>query len=96
VCEPRLLQDPAFARRALALLGHVTGDLARSPLRGRREPAVRTLRQALGYGWSVAVAALPGEGLAAFTSLENDPGPGRGMDRAEDRKKSRLKRLLEP
>lgn len=96
VCEPRLLQDPAFARRALALLGHVTADLARSPLPGRREPAVRTLRQALGYAWSVAVAALPGEGLAAFAGLEDDPDTDVAWIVRENRKKSRLKRLLEP
>ena len=35
---------------------------------------MRTLRQALGYCWSVAVAADPESGLAAFRALdESDP-----------------------
>jgi hypothetical protein len=96
VCEPRLLRDPAFARRALALVDRVTADLARSPLSGRRDQSVRTLRQALGYGWSVAVAALPGEGLAAFAGLDRHSDPDVAWIVRENGKKHRLKRLLEP
>ena len=95
VCEPRLLRDPAFGRRALALLDAVTADLARSPLPERRSAPMRTLRQALGYAWSVAIAALPDDGLAAFHHLEAHPDPDMAWIVRENRKKTRLKRLLE-
>ena len=95
VCEPRLLREPTFARRALELLARVTVDFAGSPLADRRAPAVRTLRQALGYGWSVAVAALPSEGLPMFARLEAVDDPDVEWIVRENRKKNRLKRLLE-
>ena len=95
VAEPRLLRDPDFARRALALLDSVTVDLARSPLVQRRQPPVRTLRQALGYAWSVAVAALPAEGIAAFARLEADTDADVAWIVRENRKKNRLKPLLD-
>jgi hypothetical protein len=94
VCEPRLLRDPVFARRALAILERVTADLAASPSGDRRSPGVRTLRQALGYGWSVVVAALPADGLTAFGLLEASGDPDVAWVVRENRKKARLKRLL--
>ena len=95
VCEPRLLGNPAFAQRALVLVDAVTADLARSPLATRRETAVRTLRQALGYAWSVAIAAVPDDELAAFARLEADDDPDIAWIVRENRKKARLKRLLD-
>lgn len=94
VCEPRLLKAPAFARRALVLLGRITDALAGRPAGTRRDPEVRTLRQALGYGWSVAVAALPDEGLPAFARLRASPDPDAAWIVRENLKKARLKRLL--
>jgi hypothetical protein len=94
VCEPRLLRDPAFARRALVLLERVTESLAALPVGERRSPGFRTLRQALGYGWSVVVAALPGPGLAAFGLLEAQDDPDIAWIVRENRKKARLDRLL--
>lgn len=70
VCEPRLLKDRAFAGRALELVDHVTADLVALPGPERRNASVRTLRQALGYCWSVAIAADPVAGLALFRRLE--------------------------
>jgi hypothetical protein len=90
-----LLRNPTFALRALELLAVVTVDFVRSPPVDRRAAAVRTLRQALGYGWSVAVAALPGEGLAMFARLEASDDPDVAWIVRENRKKNRLKRLLE-
>lgn len=95
VCEPRLLRDPAYARRALALLDVVTTGLAKLPLPERRDSAMRTLRQALGYAWSVAIAALPDDGLAAFQRLEAHPDPDVTWIVRENRKKARLKRLVQ-
>ena len=98
VCEPRLLAGERFARQALALVERVTDDLARRLPDERRRPPVRTLRQSLGYGWSVVVAALPSEGLPAFHRLEARPA-GTDPDLAwivrENGKKKRLQRLLQ-
>lgn len=62
-CEPRLLDTPSAAAHAVALLDRVTGRLAALPADRRRDADVRTLRQALGYCWSVAVAADPSAGF---------------------------------
>jgi hypothetical protein len=96
VCEPRLLKRDSYARRALRLLEHVTADLARFPTGERRDRPVRTLRQALGYGWSVAIAASPTDGLPLFTKLEMSEDPDVAWIVRENLKKARLKRLLEP
>jgi HEAT repeats len=94
VCEPRLLRDPSFARRALALLERTTSDLAASPATDRRSTDLRTLRQALGYGWSVAIAALPDDGLVAFERLKGSDDGDVGWIVRENKKKARLRRLL--
>jgi hypothetical protein len=63
ICEPRLVVDPDTARQALDVLDLVTQSLADRPATQRRAEDVRTLRQALGYCWSVAVAAAPEAGF---------------------------------
>lgn len=63
ICEPRLLADPETAHQALEVLDAVTADLVSRPASQRRAEAVRTLRQALGYCWSVATAASPEDGF---------------------------------
>jgi hypothetical protein len=95
VAEPRLIADPSRARRALLLLDLVTADLARIPIQERRAPPTRTLRQALGYAWSVVIAALPDEGLSAFRRLQASPDPDIQWIVRENLKKARLRKLLE-
>jgi hypothetical protein len=74
VCEPRLLRTPASAAVAVHVCQRATDLLALRPAGTRRDGDVRTLRQALGYCWSVAVAADPGPGLEAFHALDvTDP-----------------------
>ena len=60
LCEPILLSDPIHAREVLFILDHITTGILNSS--SRKAEDFRILRQALGYGWSVAVAALPQEG----------------------------------
>jgi hypothetical protein len=55
VCEPRLLRDPGMVVRVVAILDRLTCAVRNAP--DPRATDVRVLRQALGYGWSVAVAA---------------------------------------
>jgi hypothetical protein len=93
VCEPRLLRPPAMAALAVDVCRRATAALAAVPEERRRDPAVRTLRQGLGYCWSVAVAADPEPGLGAFAAL--DPAdPDVAWIIRENRKKARLARLL--
>jgi hypothetical protein len=72
-CEPRLLTEPDHAREVLELLELVTAGLP--AVDNRRRDEFRTLRQALGYAWSVAIVALPEEGKALFEHLlaSDDP-----------------------
>jgi hypothetical protein len=89
VCEPRLLRDPGAAAGALDLLDAATASLA-----GRHFPAdeSRVLRQALGYCWSVAVAALPAEGFARLERLAGSDDPDVRWLLNENLSKARLTR----
>ncbi len=91
-CEPRLLRDPAVVRRVLALLDTITSTLPGAP--DRRTDECRTLRQALGYCWSVAVAADPVDGLPAFERLGRSRDPDVGWVVRENLKKARLLKVL--
>lgn len=57
MCEPILLTGRDDAVRILDILDTITASLLDET--DRRAEAFRILRQALGYGWSVAVAAQP-------------------------------------
>lgn len=93
ICEPRLLADPVTAAAALAACRTATAHLLAIPATRRREPGVRTLRQALGYCWSVAVAGSPEVGLPEFLALGCDD-PDVAWVVRENRRKQRLVRLL--
>jgi hypothetical protein len=96
VCEPRLLREPdtGAAAYALGLCQRVTDTLAARPAGERRDTGVRALRQALGYCWSVAVAADPAHGLPRFRALEHHSDPDARWVARENAKKTRLARLL--
>jgi hypothetical protein len=64
ICEPRLLRAAAAVGAALRILDGATRSLA-AATRPRGEPG-RVLGAALGYGWSVAIAASPAAVLPAF------------------------------
>jgi hypothetical protein len=94
VCEPRLLRTSEAAGTAIQACDRVTRSLAARPPEERREPGVRALRQGLGYCWSVAVAADATRGLPRFRALSACPDPDVAWVVRENRKKSRLARLL--
>ena len=94
ICEPRLLSSPEVARVAVDTCERVTASLAARPLEQRREPSVRTLRQALGYCWSVAVAADPARGLPRFLALSGSTDPDVAWIMYNNRGKARLATLL--
>jgi hypothetical protein len=94
ICEPRLLRDPEPAGHAIAVCDKVTAALLARPVAERKGADCRTLRKALGYCWSVAVAAEPGPGLAVFRGLEAYDDPDAVWITRENLKKTRLKRVL--
>ena len=73
LCEPALLTRAEDVGEVLGILDEITAALAAS--RDRRSDAFRTLRQGLGYCWSVAVAAAPDLGRPAIERWmsSNDP-----------------------
>lgn len=95
LCEPRLLRTAEAAAVAIEVCRRATVSLAARPLSTRRGPGVRTLRQGLGYCWSVAVAADPEPGLAAFGALD-DQDPDVAWIITQNLRKARLARLLPP
>jgi hypothetical protein len=91
LCEPALLRDPDHARIGLGVLDELTASLVTAP--ERRDDGARVLRQALGYCWSVAIAALPHEGWPAFERwAASDDADVRWVMR-ENLGKNRLRRL---
>jgi HEAT repeats len=64
LCEPALLAEDDVAAEVVVVLDGITASLRSRT--DRREAGVRVLRQALGYGWSVAIVAAPEAGRAAF------------------------------
>jgi hypothetical protein len=73
ICEPRLLRSASAVEAAVRILDAATATLVAVP-RPRGEPG-RVLGAALGYGWSVAVAASPAAALPAFErwAASDDP-----------------------
>jgi hypothetical protein len=91
VCEPRLLKQPKHAKRVLKLLDVITGSIVLES--NRRVEEFKTLRQALGYCWSVAVAALPGEGKPSMEKWLVNLDADVAWIMRENLKKDRLKRI---
>ena len=91
LCEPRLLKSGTVASAALDLLDRITYSMLDAA--DSRSDGFRVLRQTMGYGWSVAVAALPDPGLARFTRWERSSDPHVQWIVRENLKKDRLKRL---
>ncbi len=91
LCEPRLLARPENARRVLGLLDEITGALQAAP--DRHAEPFRVLRQALGYGWSVAVVALPEEGKRQMSRWLNSLDRDIRWVMKQNLGKSRLQRL---
>ena len=93
LCEPRLLGLPERARAALDLLDRITASIRE--VGGRRSDEFRALRKGLGYGWSVAIAALPNVGRPMFERWLEDGDPDIRWIVRENLKKKRLQRMDE-
>lgn len=64
LCEPELLRDDGNAIRVFGLLDEITASIQDED--ERHHEGFRVLRKALGYGWSVVVAANPEIGKPRF------------------------------
>ena len=93
ICEPRLLRTPDAKQAALQACAASTHHLAMLPDDQRKTPDARRLRQSLGYCWSIAVAADPDVGLAAFLELDTSHADVAWIV-AENRRKKRLSVLM--
>lgn len=91
-CEPRLLRTAPSAAHAVGLLDAITRSLASLPAARRREDDVRALRKALGYCWSVAVAADPGPGFDVLEAWAGSDDPDVRWVLRENTRKTRLTR----
>jgi hypothetical protein len=91
ICEPALLNLPAASSAALRLLDIITASLEVEA--DRRSDDFRTLRQALGYGWSVAFAADPIEGQRRMERWLADQDPDVRWVMRQNLRKNRLARL---
>ena len=88
LCEPELLGDPRRTRQVLVLLDRITRSMAGAP--DRKDESFRVLRKALGYGWSVAVAALPEDGVRHLDRWMSSRDPDVRWIMRENLKKKRL------
>jgi hypothetical protein len=60
LAEPRLLKQPRYAEKALQVLDKITASMENDSQ--PKDESFKVLRQAMGYCWSVVVAALPEAG----------------------------------
>jgi hypothetical protein len=91
LCEPALVRDEAHARAVLEVLDLITAGLVSADERNAAE--FRVLRQALAYGWSVAIVGCPGVGKPLLEKwLACGDRDGEWVAR-ENLTKSRLKRM---
>lgn len=91
LAEPRLLVNPTYAGRILAIFDRVTAGIEAAG--DRKEDNLLILRQGLGYAWSVVVSAYPAAGKPTFKRwLESPSGHVRWLLK-ENLTKNRLLRM---
>jgi len=93
LCEPKLLTQKDTAQKVLKVLDEITEDL--SVIEGRKEESFKILRQALGYGWSVAVVAYPQEGKELMEKWFQDEDKDIRWIMKENLRKNRLLKMDE-
>lgn len=91
LAEPILLHNPHQIEQALRILDAITASLL--TCQNRKNPDFLTLRQGLGYCWSVIAAALPQEGLPFMEKWICNSDPDIRWIMKENLKKKRLIRV---
>ena len=82
LCEPRLLKNRRMPPRFSRILDEITASIPQ--VTDRKSDVFRTLRQGLGYCWSVAVAALPGAGKPLMEKWFGQRRPRCPLDHARE------------
>jgi hypothetical protein len=91
VAEPRLLKSGELVGPALDVMDTATESVMTAP--SPTSTDVRVLRQALGYAWSVVIAASPDIGWSRFQRWATTDNADVRWIVAENMKKARIKRL---
>lgn len=91
VAEPRLLKTPDAAAEAVGMVDRVMTRYVASS--DRRSEESRTLRQALGYCWSVVTVSDPARGRTRLERWAASPDPDARWIVRANLKKARLVRL---
>jgi hypothetical protein len=91
LAEPRLLKEPADAKQVLQIFDRITASMESASDAGTE--SFKVLRQSMGYCWSVAVAALPGEGKPLTEKWLAAPDADVQWMMRENLKKKRLERM---
>jgi hypothetical protein len=91
LCEPKLLHDPKQVRQVIKILNSITASL--QGVQDRKRDDFQALRTGLGYCWSVAVSALPGEGRRAMEKWFSSGDKDILWIMRENLKKNRLVRM---
>jgi hypothetical protein len=88
LAEPRLLREPRVARRVLQIFDQITASMRAAD--DPKDEGFKVLRQAMGYCWSVAVAALPEAGKPLMEKWLACPNTDIRWVMRENLKKNRL------
>jgi hypothetical protein len=91
ICEPRVLNSKTFTEIAMIILDEITTHIQQAI--PNKADDFRTLRQALGYGWSVIIVASPDPGKGYLENWSQDPHPDIRWIVKENLKKKRLQRM---
>ncbi len=93
LAEPRLLQEAKHAKQVLHILDRITASMEKN--KKNRDESYKVLRQAMGYCWSVAIAASPEEGKPLFENWLKSEDRDIQWILKENLKKNRLVRIDE-
>ncbi|GGH33665.1 HEAT repeat domain-containing protein [Paenibacillus segetis] len=91
LCEPKLLKDKGHAEQLFVILNRLTSSLLVEENRNQEGSLV--LKKALGYCWSVAIAAYPTEGKVEFEQWINYDNKDIRWMLKENLSKNRLHKL---
>jgi len=91
LAEPRLLKEPRHVKQVLQILDKITACTESTD--NPKDEAFKVLRQAMGYCWSVSVAALPEKGKPMLEKWLNSQSKDVRWMMKENLKKNRLIRM---
>ncbi|HEX9386817.1 MAG TPA: HEAT repeat domain-containing protein [Anaerolineales bacterium] len=91
LAEPRLLRQPKYAKEAWQVLDEITGSM--EGMGEPKEESFKVLRQAMGYCWSVVVAALPEMGKPRMEKWLDSQNKDIHWMMRENLKKNRLLKM---